>query len=249
MAADRPRRGYKNGVPIRGLVFDFDGLILDTETPTFRAWQEVYVEHGCELPFDEWVKGLGHGEATRPWDPCDHLERLIGREIDREALQGRRRGRRDALMAEEVIRPGVEAYLAEAHRLGLGLAVASSSPHEWVDEHLERLSLMHHFAAVKCAGDVPHAKPAPDLYLAAVEALGVAPAEAIALEDSPTGLWAAKRAGLFAVAVPNAITGQLPLDHADLRLTSLEEVGLVELIRRAEEERSGSPSALVDEAR
>ena len=219
---------------IRGLVFDFDGLILDTETPTFQAWQDTYVEHGCELPFDEWIKGIGHGEATRPWDPCDHLEQLLGAPLDRESLQARRRVRRDELMALEVVRPGVEAYLTEAARLGLGLAVASSSPHDWVDAHLARLGLLHHFAAVKCYGDVPRAKPEPDLYLAAVGALGVAPAEAIAFEDSPTGLWAAKRAGLFAVAVPNSITGRLPLDHADLRLTTLEDVPLVELLRRVE---------------
>jgi HAD superfamily hydrolase (TIGR01509 family) len=221
-------------VAIRGLVFDFDGLILDTETPTFQAWQDTYVEHGCELPFEEWVKGIGHGEGTRPWDPCDYLEQLLGGALDREALQARRRLRRDELMAIEVVRPGVEACLAEATRLGLGLAVASSSPHEWVDVHLERLGLRHHFAAVKCAGDVPRAKPEPDLYLAAVDALGVAPSEAIAFEDSPTGLWAAKRAGLFAVAVPNSITGRLPLDHADLRLTTLEDVPLVELLRQVE---------------
>lgn len=219
---------------IKALVFDFDGLILDTESPTYRAWQELYVEHGCELPFDEWVKCIGHADDARAWDPCSHLERLLGQPVDREALQLRRRARRDALMAVEVVRPGVEAYLAEAHRRGLGLAVASSSPHAWVDAHLERLGLLRHFATVKCAGDVPRAKPEPDLYLAAVEALGVAPSAAIAFEDSPTGLWAAKRAGLFAVAVPNAITGQLPLDHADLRLGSLEEMPLADVIARAE---------------
>jgi HAD superfamily hydrolase (TIGR01509 family) len=221
-------------VAIKALVFDFDGLILDTESATFRAWQEMYVEHGCELPVDEWLKGIGHGEATRSWDPCDHLEQLLGRALDRDALLVRRRARRDALMAEEVVRPGVLAYLEEAHRRGLGLAVASSSPHEWVDAHLERLGLIHHFAAIKAYGDVPRAKPAPDLYMAACDALGVAPTGAIAFEDSPTGLTAAKHAGLFAVAVPNAVTGQLPFDHADLRLVSLEEMPLGDVIARAE---------------
>jgi HAD superfamily hydrolase (TIGR01509 family) len=224
-------------VAIKALVFDFDGLILDTESATFRAWQDTYAEHGCELPVDEWLKGIGHGEATRRWDPCEHLELLLGRAIDRDALQDRRRARRDALMAEEVVRPGVEAYLAEAHRLGLRLAVASSSPHEWVDPHLERLGLRHHFAAIKAYGDAPRAKPEPDLYLAACDDLRVAPAEAIAFEDSPIGLTAAKHAGLFAVAVPNAVTGQLPFDHADLRLASLEELPLADVIARAQRAR------------
>jgi HAD superfamily hydrolase (TIGR01509 family) len=222
-------------VAIKGLVFDFDGLILDTEVPTLQAWQEIYAEHGVELPVDVWVERIGHRPGgSELWDPHAHLERQLGRPLARDELRVRRRSRVDALIAAQPVLPGVEVCLADARRLGLKLAVASSSPRDWVDTHLARLGLLGHFACTKCGDDVPEGKPDPAVYLAAVEALGIAPHEAIAFEDSPAGLWAAKRAGLFAVAVPNPVTHRLPLDHADLRLRSLDEVPLAGVIALAE---------------
>jgi beta-phosphoglucomutase-like phosphatase (HAD superfamily) len=126
-------------------------------------------------------------------------------------------------------------YVEEADRRKLKLAVASSSGRRWVVGHLERLGVAHRFDAIKTADDVERVKPAPDLYLAAVAALGLKPYEAIALEDAPNGLHAAKRAGLFCVAIPNALTGRLPLDHADLRLVSLAHTPLDALLAAVEE--------------
>ena len=97
-----------------------------------------------------------------------------------------------------------------------------------------RLGLMEHFDAIKCANDVTNVKPDPELYLIALVALKVRASEAIALEDSPNGILAAKRAGLFCVAVPNPITVQLSLDHADLRLDSLAELPLEKLLVEAQ---------------
>lgn len=217
---------------IRALIFDFDGLILDTEHPTFQAWHEIYEEHGCAIPLDEWEAALGTtGES---FDPCARLEALFGRPLDREAMQERRRGRRDELMALEVVLPGVVDYINDALRLGLGLGVASSSPRSWVCGHLERLELHHYFHCISCSDDVERVKPHPELYLRTAAALGVRPDEVIVFEDSPNGIRAAKAAGMYCVAVPNRLTSRLSLDHADMRLNSLAELPLAELLVRAQ---------------
>ena len=147
-----------------------------------------------------------------------------------EVVHAQQRQRCDALIATQAVLPGVHDYLAEAGRLGLHLAVASSSSRAWVHGHLTRLTLHQHFLCIKCRDDVSHPKPDPALYQAALEALGVQPQEAIALEDSPNGILAAKRAGLFCVAVPNALTCQLLLDQADLQISSLAALSLAELL-------------------
>jgi HAD superfamily hydrolase (TIGR01509 family) len=215
---------------IQALVFDFDGLILDTEVPDFESWQEVYAGFGCSLPFADWAACIGTSSGA--FDVCGYLEQQLGREIDREEVHARRRLRCREMIAAQPIMPGVEEYLTEAAQLGMMLAVASSSDRAWVTGHLTRLGLIEHFHSVRCAEDVRNIKPDPELYRAALDALGVEPHQAIALEDSPHGVRAAKAAGLFCVAVPNALTGQLALDHADLRLTSLAELRLEDLLAR-----------------
>ena len=214
---------------MRLLVFDFDGLILDTEEPVYDAWQEIYDEHGHALDFDKWATCIGTADA---FDPCVDLATLIGRVLDAEALQQRHRARTDDLIAARTVLPGVREYIAEAQRLGLTLGVASSSSRRWVDGHLRRLGLREAFAIVRCSDDVPRVKPDPALYLAVLASAGVAPGEAVALEDSPNGVLAAKRAGLTCVAVPNPLTARLNLDAADLRLASLAEMPLSALLAR-----------------
>lgn len=125
---------------------------------------------------------------------------------------------------------GVREYVADAKRLGLRLAVASSSSRAWVLGHLERLRLDSDWDAVRARDDVARTKPAPDVYLSAVAALGVAPEEAVALEDSANGIAAAKDAGLLCVVVPNALTAGVDLSRADLRLNSLAETPLEPLL-------------------
>jgi len=128
--------------------------------------------------------------------------------------------------------PGVEDYILSAKRLGLKIGVASSSRHEWVDTHLTRLGLIDYFDSIKCFDDVKRTKPDPELYLAVLDALGVHGQQAIALEDSPNGVIAAQQAGIFCVAVPNPVTSQLSLLHADLCLSSLTEVSLEQLLAK-----------------
>ena len=211
------------------LVFDFDGLILDTEAPVYDAWQAIYGEHGVELAFDKWAECIGTADA---FDPCADLQTALGRTLDVAGLEARHRALTDALIAAQTVLPGVREYVDEAARMGLALGVASSSSRRWVEGHLTRLGLRDHFQAIRCADDVPRVKPDPALYRAVVDALGVRPEESLALEDSPNGVLAAKRAGLTCVAVPNVLTARLDLSAADLSLASLADLSLPELLAR-----------------
>ena len=213
---------------IRALVFDFDGLILETETPAYETWAEIYKEHGHELPLDRWFDYIGREGGF--FDAADHLAALVGEGFDREAARKRRDTRKTELIDALDVMVGVREYVADAKRLGLSLAVASSSSRKWVLGHLERLRLHAEWDGVFTRDDVARTKPAPDLYLAAVEALGVEPREAVAFEDSRNGIAAAKDAGLLCVAVPNALTAAMDLSRADLRLGSLAETPLERLL-------------------
>jgi HAD superfamily hydrolase (TIGR01509 family) len=220
-------------VAVRGLLFDFDGLLIDTETPARLAYEELYREHGHELPLDQWATLVGTIGAD--FDPDAHLEELVGRPLDHVALAERRRAREFELTDIEDFRPGIEDYLAEAEARGLTTAIVSSSTTEWIERHLLRLDRRDSFDAIVAAnGDVARAKPQPDLYREALLLLGLQPSEAIAFEDSLNGIRAAKGAGVFVVAVPNPITETFALDEADLLLGSLEDLPLNELIQHVE---------------
>jgi putative hydrolase of the HAD superfamily len=218
-------------VAIRGLLFDFDGLLVDTETPSRLAYEHLYREHGHELPLERWATLVGTIGAE--FDPDAHLEQLVGRPLDREQLTTWRRAREDELCDLEDFRPGIEDYLAEAERRGLSTAIVSSSTREWIARHLARLDRANGWGAIVAAnGDVERAKPQPTLYLEALDRLGLQPHEAIAFEDSLNGIRAAKAAGVFVVAVPNPITETFALDEADLLLASLEQLSLEDLLQQ-----------------
>jgi HAD superfamily hydrolase (TIGR01509 family) len=217
---------------IRAIVFDFDGLILDTEEPIYRSWLEVYEAHGEALPFERWVQIVG--STTAAFHPQEHLEERLGRPLSKEVV-AQRMGRRTELILAQEILPGILQHIDAARSAGLKLGVASSSTREWVSGHLDRLGILGRFDCVRCRDDVPNAKPAPDLYIAVMDCLGVGPSEAIAIEDSPNGVIAAKRAGMRCVAIPNAITARLDLSHADLVLRSLSEVTLPALLQRLDQ--------------
>jgi HAD superfamily hydrolase (TIGR01509 family) len=216
-------------VALRGLLFDFDGLIVDTETPSRASWQELYREHGHELPLDRWATLVG---TVGGWDPFETLEELVG-PVDRVALRERRLARELELGEIEELRPGVLEYLEEAERRGLATAIVSSSSNWWIDRHLGRLERAEHFDAIVAAnGDEERAKPRPTLYLEALDRLGLGAEEAVAFEDSPNGVRAAKAAGLFCDAVPNGVTATLALDEADLVVASLAELPFASLVER-----------------
>lgn len=216
---------------IRALLFDFDGLLLDTESASHSAWLEVFKGFGHEFPSSDWVATIG---TLKTFDSIGHLEAL-GVELDRETVAERRRRRRDELLAERELHDGVGDYLDEAVRRGLKTAIVTSSNRDWVVGHLARFGRDEGWDAIVCAdGDERRAKPDPALYLEALDRLGVAAAEAIAFEDSPNGVRAATTAGIFCVAVPNSLTRGLDLSVADLVIESLADVLPAELLRQIE---------------
>jgi len=215
---------------IQALIFDFDGLILDTEWPEFQCWQETCQEYGVDLTIETWLPCIGTGITTRVFDPYDYLEAHCVQTLDREAVYARLGIRHKELVEAQPVLPGIEALLIEAKRQGLGLAVASSASRSWVAGHLDRLELMKYFDTLACGPEVPRTKPYPDLYLAALEKLGVQASQTIAFEDSRNGMLAARSAGIFCVVVPNLLTKYLSLEEADLLLTSLADTSLMELV-------------------
>ena len=216
---------------MRGLIFDFDGLIVDTEGPIFNAWQRIYREHGQELPLDRWLTIIG--TASGPFDPLLELRQRTGKALEREELDALERLYYKEATAMQQLLPGVEKYIADARRLGLKVGIASSSARSWVMEHLQRFGLEQAFDCIVCREDVIKTKPDPELYRTALDRLDLKPPEALALEDSTNGIRAAKAAGLFCIAVPNPLTANMDLQQADLRLTSLDAVSLGELIAQA----------------
>lgn len=211
-------------MPLQALIFDFDGLILDTETPEVRAWQRVFRARGAEFPDAWWMHAIGRGAEQITESPCDLLDRQLGYPCERREVEAEyQRLRMSAIEAADTL-PGVRELISEARESGLRLGIASSSKHSWVDRHLQRLGLHDHFGAILCADDVEKAKPFPDLYLRACERLDVVPHHATALEDSPNGIRAAKAAGLWCVAIPNPCTIQLNLSEADHQVNSAMEL-------------------------
>lgn len=208
------------------ILFDFDGLVLDTETSEFLTVAESFADHGLELSRDEWVSIIGTADHPH-W--TDMLEEALGRSLDdREDLLEIRRARHHARISEEPLRPGVIELAAAATEAGIGVAIASSSPLEWVTGHLQRFDVDHLFPVKATRDDVgrERTKPHPDLFLLAAERLDVDPRHCIVLEDSEPGVTAANAAGCITVGVPAGMTEHLAFAHADLVVASVAELDL-----------------------
>jgi HAD superfamily hydrolase (TIGR01509 family) len=213
-------------VTLSAAIFDFDGVIIETEQAYFDAWRSVYRENGAELGWEEYAVCIGTRGA---FDPVADLEQKTGRRQDQDRVRARNKEIIGPLLAALKPLPGVMDRLDEADRLGIRLAIASSSSLEWVVGHLSTHGIMDRFCAILTRDGRLRPKPHPDLYLAALTALGVRGDEAVAFEDSRHGVTAAKEAGLFCVAVPNSMTARMDLSRADLVATSLTEVSFSSL--------------------
>ena len=214
--------------PIKAIVFDFDGLILDTETTDFEAWRAMYRAHGVELPLSMWMPIIG--DSTQDFTIEKHLVELTGKPLDRAELHERQLTLHLEMLQDAAPMPGVEDYIHDAKRLGIRIGVASGSRRSWVVDRLDQLGLADHFETIVCRDDVGRAKPDPAAYIAAVKNLEAIPDQAMALEDSPPGVKAAKNAGLYCVAVPGPMTKNHSFHEADVQLESLAEMSLQELL-------------------
>jgi len=212
-----------------GLIFDFDGTILDTEEPVYRSWVELWAEHGEELRLEVWQTKIGTSGSFDPWA---ELEQRVGDRLDR-SLEDRRRARRDELQARHELRPGVLAWLEEAADLGIPVGVASSSSLDWVESHLVRLRIRPYFSALVCAGGGVPVKPDPTSYRMCCELLDADPSHSVAVEDSPHGVAAARGAGLYAVVVPHPLTASMDFSRAQRVVSSLEALTLAAALREA----------------
>lgn len=211
---------------ISALIFDFDGTILDTEFAEFHAVREVFEQHDALLDRNRWQRVVGTDAAHGFWFPW--LQEQSER-VGFDAVVADARARKYDLISELQPLPGVITLLDAAGRADVPLAIASSSPQSWVAPHLERLGLRDRFAVVRCRDHVANAKPSPDLYTAACDAIGANPRESVAIEDSRNGVLAAKAAGLRCVVCPNSTTEGMDMSAADLLVHSLVDVTLERL--------------------
>ena len=213
---------------IKALIFDFDGLILDTESALIDAYADVHAAHGVAFDRDHFLRSVGHADyAFDPWHAFE-------KRADRVALETERRTRNRERDIHLPILPGVVALLDAARTHALRIGLASNSRREHCERHLTRIRLLDRFEFLACREDVPLPKPALDLYKFVLNRFGLRGHEAIAFEDSHTGSLAAKRANLWTVATPGASTTHHDFKHVDLQVASLADVTLDELMKRFE---------------
>jgi len=215
-------------IMLKALIFDFDGLLLDTEMPLVQSWREVFDQY--QVPIDAGALTHLVEFSREPSEAYHLLEARLGAPIDRESLRAARLGREAQLVSEQGPMPGVESILQVARVAGLATAIASSSPLSWIAPQLARLGLASSFESIRCSDHVDRVKPDPDLYLAVLADLGIGSSEAVAFEDSPAGVEAARRAGVACVVVPNPATVGLAWGPVKLMVSSLESVTLEQLI-------------------
>ncbi|MFD2257316.1 HAD family hydrolase [Luteolibacter algae] len=199
------------------VLFDFDGVLVDTEWAIYQAWLRTFQRHGQNLPLSLYTRCIGSDFDA--WSPKLYLEDLTKLEFDWIKMDEERQVEIRADLEKEGAIPGVIDVLEELETRDVPLAVVSSSSHDWVDGWLEKLDLRRFFREVVCKGDAPRIKPAPDLYLAAAEKLGLEPGKCLVIEDSLNGLNSAKAAGMDVWVVPNRVTRDLDFGAADKVLT------------------------------
>lgn len=214
----------------KAIIFDFDGLIIDTETPWYRAYKEVFARYDVDLSMDVWGKCIG--TTFDAFDPFEYLQNRSGQLIDREEIIAETRVIFDDIMRNQELRPGVVQYLQTAEQLGLKVGLASSSNRKWIDTYLERYNLSAFFQTIMTADDVDEVKPNPELYIKAMDGLSAEGSETIAFEDSLNGLHAAKAAGAYCVIVPNRVTSHMKFEQHDARISSMAEVPLESVLAR-----------------
>jgi len=212
---------------IKAVIFDFDGLIVDTESVWFDAYKEVLHRYEVELTLQKFSEVVGTSDEIL----FDFINSNLKEPIEKELIEQMAKELVDEKLLEPSLRESVEDYLISAKNAGLQIALASSSSREWVESFLKKLNIYEYFSVIKTKDDVKKVKPDPELYLKAIEEIGVQVSEAISFEDSLNGLIAATKAGLHCVIVPNQVTSHLEFENHSLRLSSMAEKSLEDVIK------------------
>lgn len=206
----------------RGIIFDFDGVLVDTEWAIFQSWVSLYAREGQSLTLQDYAPCLGAGYSR--WDPAAHLEALTGKSYNWEQETTARQARIEAELSQHKLMPGAQELLDWCVAQGIRLTVASSSSRRWVGGWLERLDAMRYFPRIFCRTDGYAVKPDPALFLAAQDHLALPASDCLVVEDSENGIRAAINAGIPCVAIPNRLTAHCDLSAADSHASSLTEL-------------------------
>lgn len=201
---------------MKAIIFDFDGVILDTETPSFESWCALYEERGLTLALSDWHCGVGTRDGFDPFAPFDPGEH--------EKIRARRMQWVTARLQGARPRPGIEPLIKAAHGRGIRMGVASSSGSAWVETWLLKLGFRDYFECVCTRERVKQVKPDPALYQLALCDLGIHPGDAIAIEDSAHGAAAALAAGLRCYVFPNSVTASMRFPEQAVLIDALDGV-------------------------
>lgn len=213
---------------IKAIIFDFDGLLVDTETPEFEALKQIYEEHGATLQLETYAQNIGTHIGS--YNPYAHLSELLQQTIDADHVKKIHRERFHQKLEALKPRDGVISILNEAKELDLKIGLATSSNRAWIDSFFERLNLTPYFDAISTSDDVERVKPDPALYVRTMQLLDVKGDEVIAFEDSLNGSKAAVAAGIHCIAVPNPVTQHFSFDHCARQIGSMSDHTLAQLI-------------------
>lgn len=209
---------------LKAIIFDFDGLILDTEYPEYLALSSIYDEYCMEVSME--LFGLNIGTHNGQFDPYEHLVKAREVKVSREEFLKDWETRKDRIVSDQQAMPGVLELINSAKKAGLKLAIGSSSPLSWVASHTKKLGIFDNFDTIVTRDDVVKAKPSPEIFQLAAEKLNIAPEACVVLEDSLNGLIAAKAAGIRSVWIPNKVTQHMQVDADQPRVTSMEQVSI-----------------------
>ncbi|UGB33264.1 HAD family hydrolase [Metabacillus sp. B2-18] len=212
---------------MKAVVFDFDGLIIDTELALYEAFRKILQLDTNEFPIADYASYIGT-DSEALYDYI--LEKTNGQMTLEEIIEKSSSLHKENLKSP-VARDGVEDYLKEAKNVGLKIGLASSSDRNWVTFFLKELNLLEYFDIIQTRDDVENVKPDPSLYQNVINFFGIEPSDAIAFEDSVNGSKAALAAGLKCVIVPNKVTENLPFENIHLRLDSMKDKAFSDVIK------------------
>lgn len=206
----------------RGIIFDFDGVLVDTEVAIYNSWVELYAREGQEISIETYSPCLGAGYSH--WDPAAHLEKLTGKTYDWDVETPARQARLEAELERNGLMPGAAELLDWCDAQGIGMTVASSSSRRWVEGWLRKLNIYDRFVGVFCRTDGYPVKPNPALFHAAQACLQLPAQDCLIIEDSENGTIAAQNSGIPCCAIPNRMTSSSNLSRAEYFANSLSEL-------------------------